>query len=121
MQDDIVNGFNEFIQIIEKLERDGYVNIEVDERPSDNRMGTIINGVYTPTLIKYKYYKITFEGDFFIKSGGYTQQEKDKKLKRISLQILNISLGIGSGAAALYYIGKIVFWIYQHSIYCGCV
>ncbi|HTC00065.1 MAG TPA: hypothetical protein VK705_05235 [Ferruginibacter sp.] len=97
----------DFLKILERLVKDGNIDKDIVEDKQFHGVDTI-------------YYTINFDGELFIERGGYNQKERDDYEKRFFLKVLNISLGIGSALAGIYYFGKIAFWLYQHSIYCGC-
>jgi hypothetical protein len=69
--------------VIEKLEKDGYV----DHKEMENKE----TGYYA-----------TLDGIIFNESGGYAFQLKDIKVKRYRRLILNALIGGGTGLAGLY-------------------
>jgi hypothetical protein len=91
--------------LLKKLEKDGdgYIyKYSIDIKSDKDKL-------YEANTI----YSLTVEGDCFIQSGGYTQQQKDIKLKRFKDSVyINVVL-IGSILAGFYALLQIIRFLYN--------
>lgn len=73
----IVDDGNELQEILEKLFDDNFIIVF-------DRNSNVIKdiGAKESTLVRFTFYKIKFEGRYFLKQGGYTIQEKSEGLKK---------------------------------------
>jgi len=82
------NQSRELHDIIEKLRKDGYADIQEPISASANDTRT---------------YNITFEGRVFIQSGGYAQKAINDNIELTYKKWINFSLIFGGLAAGVYY------------------
>ncbi|WP_258105855.1 hypothetical protein [Marinoscillum sp. MHG1-6] len=86
---------SEAYMVLQKLNSDRYVNV------SDSNQWM---------------FQINYNGIVFIRSGGYKQQLKDLKRKRIKNDIYNVAVGLGTLLAGLYALVEI--WKYLLAHFC---
>ena len=92
-------------KILSKLVKDGF-----------------ISEIYVPETGSWPTYDITFEGSVFLEQGGYKQQKRKTDAEIARTKIINITIAVTGGIAALYYLFEIarvyVAPVWQH--YCHC-
>jgi hypothetical protein len=100
---------SEFIMVMQKLLKDGRIGCEQD-----------VSELFTSQWRNLHFYK-TFEGSLFIESGGYHQQELDRKANTLRIQLENsrnrlnqILLVIGAIGAAVGAVALVAWEIYKY-------
>lgn len=111
----------EMLSILNKLEKDNYIQKEPDFKGAARRITRITldtNESYERALNNYF---ITFDGKLFIERGGYVTQEKNKilALEKQSADLTaarrsNIVLAVATFVLALDPIIRGLLWLFHH-------
>ena len=94
---------NEITTILNKLEKDGYVEYENEvvyfDRPNNSGLSDGVN---------MKCYYISFEGYMFYEQGGYIRQNRLNRLKIFSYRFHVFIISAAAIVASVYYIRELI-------------